>query len=31
MKEVEYGPTDGKNVASAIGLDPRDWKETKNG
>jgi hypothetical protein len=31
MEEVEHGATDGKDVASVIGLDPRDWKKTKNG
>lgn len=31
MKEVEHGATDRKDVAGAIGLDPRDWKKTQNG
>jgi hypothetical protein len=31
MEEVEHGVTDGKDVARAIGLDPRDWKKSKNG
>ena len=30
IEEVEHGGTDRKDVASAIGLDPRGWKKTKN-
>ena len=31
MKDVEGGATDREDVASVIGLDPRDWKKLKNG
>jgi hypothetical protein len=31
MENVEHGGTDGKDVASAIGLDPRGWKKPKDG
>jgi hypothetical protein len=31
MENVEEGTTDRKNVASAISLEPRNWKKTKNG
>ena len=31
MKHVEGSATDREDVASAIGLDPRDWEKLKNG